>query len=126
MEFMEWFGGWLPVSLCAKTRDLIKIVQMDECALFFFYFYPVIFLLPQRYYKVSPSDGNAATHSSSTNLAGSSSAAASTSHLCEECVQRQQSMDPSAARPSHEEQLLIAPAIVVELPTYDEAIAEDS
>ena len=42
MEFMEWFGGWLPVSLCAKTRDLIKNCTngwMRTFLLLFFSFY---------------------------------------------------------------------------------------
>ena len=57
--------------------------------------------------------------------------------MCEECVQRQQQhLDDGGGggdgggvgvQPhlTAEEQLLLAPAIVVELPTYDEAIAED-
>ena len=57
--------------------------------------------------------------------------------MCEECVQRQQQhiddvgvgggVTVGGVQTHHtaEEQLLLAPAIVVELPTYDEAIAED-
>ncbi|XP_041459232.1 uncharacterized protein LOC121410915 [Lytechinus variegatus] len=84
-----------------------------------------------QYYKVSQTDihDNPLASSSSTNLASSSTAPVS-SHMCEECVQRQQQhLDDSGGAQSHpispEEQILLAPAIVVELPTYDEAIAED-
>ncbi|XP_071476971.1 uncharacterized protein, partial [Diadema antillarum] len=76
-----------------------------------------------QYYKVSQPDGDQSTSASPSPSPAVMGATAG--HMCEECVQRQQSMEASGSVP-REEQLLLAPAIVVELPTYDEAIAESA